>query len=296
MQSAARAAAGLARRRRSVLYMPASKTRLLEKAAGLDADALILDLEDAVGPAHKAQAREQAVEAAQRNRREGTYGRREVVIRVNGADTEWHAADVAAVASAGADAVLLPKAESGAQVRALEAALAAAGAPESLQLWAMVETPRGVLSADDIAGASPRLACLVMGTVDLCNDLHARPDPGAAGRANISLALQQCVLAARANGVAALDGVYVDLEDDDGFARECAEGRDLGFDGKTLIHPKTIDVANAAFGPSPAQVDHARAVIAMHATHGGGVFTLNGKLVEDLHVRDAHRILALALD
>jgi citrate lyase subunit beta/citryl-CoA lyase len=278
------------RPRRSVLYMPASNARALEKARGLDADALILDLEDAVAPAAKEEARALALAAL----RAGGYGRRELALRVNGAGTPWGAADLAAAARSGAHAVVLPKVESAEAVRAAEAELRGHGAPGELALWAMVETPRGVLRVAEIAGATPRLACLVMGTSDLVKDLRARHTPG---RLEVLTSLSLAVLAARAHGLAALDGVHLDLADEGGFEAACRQGLDLGFDGKTLIHPKTIAVANRVFTPGAEELARARRVIEAHeaaAAAGKGVAVLDGCLVESLHVEDARRLLALA--
>jgi citrate lyase subunit beta / citryl-CoA lyase len=221
-------------------------------------------------------------------------GPAEVVLRVNGAATPCGAADLAAAAGCGADAVLLPKVEGAGVVRAAEAALEAAGAPGSLALWAMIETPRGVLRVDEIAGASPRLACLVAGTSDLVKDLRARHTPG---RAEVLASLSLLVLAARAHGLAALDGVHLDLSDDEGLERSCVQGRDLGFDGKTLIHPSTVAAANRAFAPASEELAAARRVIEAHAAAeaaGRGVVVVDGRLVEALHVAEAHRVVALA--
>jgi citrate lyase subunit beta/citryl-CoA lyase len=278
------------RPRRSVLYMPASNARALEKARGLDADALILDLEDAVAPGAKEEARALALAAL----RAGGYGRRELALRVNGAGTPWGAADLAAAARSGAHAVVLPKVESAEAVRAADAELRGHGAPGELALWVMVETPRGVLRVAEIAGATPRLACLVMGTSDLVKDLRARHTPG---RLEVLTSLSLTVLAARAHGLAALDGVHLDLADEAGFEAACRQGLDLGFDGKTLIHPKTIAVANRVFTPGAEELARARRIIEAHeaaAAAGKGVAVLDGRLVESLHVEDARRLLALA--
>lgn len=278
------------RPRRSVLYMPGSNARALEKARTLPADGLILDLEDAVAPAAKAEARALVLAALAA----GGFGPRETVLRVNGPATPWGAEDLAAAARSGADAVLLPKVESAAEVRAAERALEAAGAPEPLRLWCMIETPRGVLAAAEIAAATPRLACLVAGTSDLVKDLRARHTPG---RAEVLASLSLVLLAARAHGLAALDGVHLDLSDDAGFEASCRQGRDLGFDGKTLVHPRTIDAANRIFAPSPEEVAAARRVIAAHADaerSGSGVVVVDGRLVEALHVEAARRTVALA--
>jgi citrate lyase subunit beta/citryl-CoA lyase len=269
--------------------MPASNARALEKARTLPADALIFDLEDAVAPDAKAVARTMACATA----RAGGYGSREVVIRVNGLATPWGADDLAAVAGAGPGAVLLPKVEDAASVREALAALAAHGAPESLAVWCMLETPRGVLSAEAIAGASPRVAALVMGTSDLTKDLHARHVPG---RHPLVTSLGLCVLAARAHGLAALDGVHLHLDDEAGFAAACRQAREMGFDGKTLIHPKTIALANEIFAPGGDEVAWARKVMAAHAeatARGQGVVLVDGRLVENLHVDDAQRLLEL---
>ena len=271
--------------RRSVLFMPGSNARALEKARTLPADALILDLEDAVAPEAKAAARAQVLAAV----RAGGYGPREVVVRVNAPGTPWAADDLAAVAHAPVDAVLLPKVESAETVTTALAALGPAPA-----VWCMLETPRGILNAASIAGASPRVGALVMGTSDLTKDLHARPTRD---RLPLVTSLELCVLAARAAGIAALDGVHLDLDDDAGFAAACRQAADLGFDGKTLIHPRQVAAANEAFAPTPSEAEWARRVIAAHAeatAAGRGVVVLDGRLVENLHVDDARRVLALA--
>jgi citrate lyase subunit beta/citryl-CoA lyase len=277
------------RPRRSVLFVPASNARALEKARTLAADAVILDLEDGVAPGAKAQAREQAVAALRR----GGHGRREVIVRVNGLATPWGAADLAAAATAGAGAVLLPKVESPKMVAEALEVLAAQGSAPGVVLWCMLETPRGILDAAAIA-ASPRVGALVMGTSDLTKDLHARHTRD---RLPLLPSLGLCVLAARAAGVAALDGVHLDLDDDAGFEAACRQAADLGFDGKTLIHPKTIATANEVFAPTAADVEWARRVIAAHAeatARGQGVVLLDGRLVENLHVDEARRVVALA--
>jgi citrate lyase subunit beta / citryl-CoA lyase len=278
------------RPRRSVLYMPGSNTRALEKARGLAADGLILDLEDAVAPESKAMARANVAAAL----RAGGYGRRELVVRVNALASPWGYDDIAAAALMKADAVLLPKVESADTVRQAATLLAAAGAPDSLALWCMMETPMGILHAEEIAAASPRVAGFVMGTSDLAKDLHARHTRD---RLPMLTALGLCLLAARAYRLAILDGVHLDLADDEGFAQICRQGRELGFDGKTLIHPKTIAAANEAFAPTAEEVALARRIIAAHAeaeAAGKGVVLVDGKLIETLHVEDAHRTVALA--
>lgn len=224
----------------------------------------------------------------------GDYGPREVTIRVNAIDTPWHDDDIAAVATSGADAVVVPKVNSGIEVEAVVRALRAAGAPEELDVWAMIETPAGVFAARDIAQASGRLAAFLLGTNDLVKELHAN---FVAGRAPILPALAQVVLAARATGTVVLDGVFNDLSDPDGFVAECHQGRDMGFDGKTLIHPRQLDPANEAFAPSPQDVEFAhRVVAAFEAAEaaGQGVVTVDGRMVENLHVDQARRTLAQA--
>ncbi len=278
-----------ARPRRSALYVPAANARALEKIPGIDADVVLVDLEDAVAPAAKEGARSTALAAIRRG-----LGRAEVVLRVNGAGTPWGAADLAAAATSGADAVLLPKVEGAESVREAERTLVAAGAPASLALWAMIETPAGVLRAAEVAAATPRLACLVAGTSDLVKDLRARHTPG---RMEVLVSLSLVVLAARASGLAALDGVHLDLSDDAGFEAACRQGRDLGFDGKTLIHPRTVDAANAAFTPSEEEMERARRIIEAHAVaeaEGKGVVVVDGRLVESLHVAEARRVVALS--
>ncbi|WP_303977167.1 CoA ester lyase [Dongia mobilis] len=277
------------RPRRSVLYLPASNARALEKARTLPVDAVILDLEDAVAPEAKEAARAQLVEALAA----GGFGKREVVVRVNGLDTPWGHDDVAAVAKLGPDAVLFPKIQSPDDVHAAVAALDQAGAPATLPIWIMAETPRCIMSMDSIANASPRLACIVAGTSDLSRDLRARPAPG---RIGVISALSIIVIAARAYGLDALDGVHLDMNDEEGYQAACEQGRDLGFDGKTLIHPKQIAAANAAFAPNPTEIEQARAIVAAWAearAQGKGICVLGGKLIEKLHVEDAERLLQL---
>jgi citrate lyase subunit beta/citryl-CoA lyase len=278
------------RPRRSALFMPGSNQRALEKARTLDADVLVLDLEDAVAPAAKAEARRMVLAALAA----GGYGAREMVVRVNGGDTPWGGNDLADAARCGADAVLLPKVESAEEVKQAEIALRYAGAPDRLALWAMIETPRGVLAAPAIAASTPRLVCLLAGTNDLVKDLGARHTPG---RSEVLTSLSMVLLAARASGLACLDGVHLDLSDQAGFEAACRQGRDLGFDGKSLIHPKTIAAANRIFAPSQSEVAAARAVMAAHAeaeSQGKGVVVVEGRLVEALHVEAARRLLALA--
>src|SRR5512133_612197 len=278
------------RPRRSVLYMPGSNGRALDKARSLPADGLIFDLEDAVAPAAKEEARALVVSELKK----GGYAPRETILRVNALDTPWGKDDLRAAAGSGADAVLLPKVETAAGVREAERVLLVAGAPPTLALWCMIETPRGVLAAPEIAGASSRLACLVMGTSDLVKDLRARHT---ASRHEVAVALGMTVLAARAHGLAALDGVHLDLDDLAGFEASCRQGQEMGFDGKTLIHPRTIDAANRIFAPAPDDVERARLIIAAHAeamAEKKSVVVVDGRLVEGLHVEEAKRTVALA--
>lgn len=280
---------GSIRPRRSVLYMPASRASALEKAKILPADALIFDLEDATAPDAKDAARDMAVAAAA----SGAYGRREIAIRANGLDTPWGHADLLAIARSGAAAVVLPKVESAETARKAAALLDGAGAPAALAIWAMIETPLGVLHASEIA-AEPRVAVLVMGTSDLAVELGAAHTPD---RAPFTTSFGLVLLAARAHGVAALDGVHLNLGDMAEFEAHCAEGAAMGFDGKTLIHPKQVAPANAAFGPSAAAVEDARAVVEAYAAAlaaGQGVATLNGRLIENLHAAQARTTLAMA--
>ena len=275
--------------RRSALYMPASRAGALEKAKTLPADVLIFDLEDAVSPDAKEMAREQAVAAAS----SGAYGPREIVIRANALDTPWGHDDLAAIAGSGADAALLPKVESDATIRQ-SAALLDRHAGGEMAVWAMMETPLAMLRADAIAGAGHRLSALVMGTSDLAKALGAAHTRD---RLPFITGLGLCLLAARAHGLAVLDGVHLDLADDEGFAAACRQGAELGFDGKTLIHPKQVAPCNDAFSPAPGAVAEARRIIAAHAeaeAAGQGVVVLDGRLIENLHVEMAERTVALA--
>ena len=275
------------RPRRSVLYMPSSNERALEKAKSIPCDGLILDLEDAVAPDAKPAAREAACAAVT----SGEYGNRELTIRVNGADTEWHADDLAAACAAGPDAIVVPKVNSADAVRSLVAAMAEHGAPEHTKLWAMVETPYAMLHAEEIAAASERLTVLVMGTNDLAKELYAEHVPG---RQPLLAGLGLALLAARATGKVIIDGVYNDVKNTEGFRAECRQGRELGFDGKTLIHPGQVEGANEAFAPSDQAVEDARGLIqAWEDGRGAGVVTYNGRMVENLHVESAERILSI---
>lgn len=278
------------RPRRSVLYMPGANERALEKARDIPADALILDLEDAVAPDAKPEARDRVCAAAS----SGAYGAKELAIRVNGIGTEWHAADLAAAAAAGPDAVLVPKVNSAEEVHALVAALEDAGAPERTKLWAMLETPLAVLHAEEIVSASPRLTVLVMGTNDLSKELHAVRVPG---RVPLQFGLQMCLMAARLAGKVILDGVFNDIKDDEGFRAECVQALQLGFDGKTLIHPSQVGPCNDVFAPTVDDIDFSRRVILAFEeaqAEGRGVVTVDGRMIENLHVDEARRILAIA--
>jgi citrate lyase subunit beta/citryl-CoA lyase len=279
-----------ARPRRSVLYMPGANARAIEKARGLAADGLIFDLEDAVLPDAKSGARSIIAEALSA----GGYGKRERLLRVNGLDTQWGNGDLVAAATMDIHGVVLPKVDGSATIRQSLAILDKAGAPSDLALWVMMETPLAMLHAEEIAASTPRLAGFIMGTSDLANDLHASHTRD---RLPLLTGLSLSLLAARAFGLAILDGVYLDLADDEGFAQSCRQGVELGFDGKTLIHPKTIDAANAAYAPSEAAIAQARRTIAgfeAAQAEGKGVVLVDGKLVENLHVANARRMVALA--
>lgn len=277
------------RPRRSVLYMPAANTRALEKAKTIPADALIFDLEDAVAPDAKPDARNQAAAATA----SGEYGSREVTIRCNGLDTPWGADDLAAAAEAGPAAVVIPKVESVAYLAEIADRLTAAGAPDAMKIWAMIETPTAVFDAREIA-AVDRVAVLIMGTNDLAKELRAVAGPD---RASLLPHLATAVLAARAAGKMILDGVYNDITDADGFAMECRQGMAMGFDGKTLIHPGQVPIANETWSPSDEEVADARKVIAAFTeaeAAGRGVVTVDGRMIENLHVDNARRTLAVA--
>ncbi len=275
-----------ARPYRSVLYIPGSRDRALEKARDLPVDAIIFDLEDAVTAEEKPNARALLAKTLA----EGGYGRRARIVRINGMDTPWGADDLAALAAVGPDAILLPKVGSAEDVAAVATQLDAIPAAKDTRIWAMMETPIGILNAAEIARA-PRMAGFVMGTNDLAKDLGSRT------RAAMTMALQHCLLAARAAGIICVDGVYNAFKDEEGLAAECAEGRDFGFDGKTLIHPAQVAIANAAFAPSEAEIDLARRQIAAYdaaRAAGQGVAVVDGKIVENLHVDTARATLAKA--
>jgi citrate lyase subunit beta/citryl-CoA lyase len=277
------------RPRRSVLYMPSSNQRALDKAKDIAADALIFDLEDAVAPDAKADARANAVAAAQ----SGAYGRREITIRANGLDTPWGADDLAAIATSGAAAVVIPKVGSAAHLDEVSDRLAAAGAPDGLAIWAMVETPTAILDIRQIAG-HPRVDVLVMGTNDLAKELRTGRAPD---RAPLLPHLATALLGAREAGRTIIDGVYNDVRDPEGFLAEARQGKLLGFDGKTLVHPSQVDPANEVWAPSAEEIDDATRVIEAFAAataEGRGVVTVDGRMIENLHVDNARRVLAVA--
>lgn len=277
------------RPRRSVLYMPAANDRALEKAQTIPADAIIFDLEDAVAPDAKPDARAKAVAAVQ----SGRYGNRELTIRCNGLDTEWGEADLAAAGPAAPSAVVIPKVGSVEYLDRVSALLDAAGAPESVRIWAMIETPTAIFDVRAIA-AHPRVAVLVMGTNDLAKELRA---PLVSGRHPLVPHLATALLAAREAGKVIVDGVYNDVKDPDGFAAECRQGQEMGFDGKTLIHPSQVEPANEIWAPSAADIEYAERVIAAFdeaVADGRGVVTVDGRMIENLHVDNARRTLATA--
>lgn len=277
------------RPRRSVLYMPGSNKRALDKARTLPADALIMDLEDSVSPDAKNAARKNVIAAI----KAGGYDHRELVIRMNPLHTPWGKEDLIAVASAAADAVLVPKIDDAAELNKVVDLLEINGAPKQLKVWAMAETPLAIINVNSIARADARLSALVMGTSDLAKTLRIRAD---SDRSGLQAALSSCVLAARAYGIDILDGVHTDLADSEGFSKSCDQGRMLGFDGKTLIHPSQIEVANKAFGVSAEQLAHAAEIIAAWdaaAAQGLGIAILDGQMIEKLHADEARRALAL---
>ncbi|MFN3258488.1 MAG: HpcH/HpaI aldolase/citrate lyase family protein [Ilumatobacter sp.] len=277
------------RPRRSVLYMPAANERALEKAKAIPADAIIFDLEDAVAPDAKPDARAKAVAAVQ----SGEYGRRELTIRCNGLDTDWGADDIAAAGPAGPSAVVIPKIDSVAQVDAVSAALDAAGAAADVKIWPMIETPTAIFNVRDIA-AHPRVAVLIMGTNDLAKELRS---PIVPGRHPLVPHLATALLAAREAGKVIVDGVYNDVKNDEAFAAECRQGMEMGFDGKTLIHPSQVDPANEIWAPSADEIEYAGRVIDAFdqaLAEGRGVVTVDGRMIENLHVDNARRVLAVA--
>lgn len=277
------------RPRRSVLYMPAANERALEKAKSIPCDAIIFDLEDAVAPDAKEAARANAVAAVG----SGEYGHRELTIRCNGLDTPWGADDLAAAATSGASAVVIPKIGSVAYLDQISAALDGAGAPPELRIWAMIETPPAIFDIRAIA-AHPRVAVLVMGTNDLARELRAALLPG---RHPLVPHLTTALLGAREAGKVILDGVYNDVRDPEGFRVECVQGAEMGFDGKTLVHPGQVEPCNEVWSPSDDEVAHARRVIEAFdeaVAEGRGVITVDGRMIENLHVDNARRVLAVA--
>ncbi|MFZ2030138.1 MAG: CoA ester lyase [Vitreimonas sp.] len=281
-----------ARPRRSCLYMPGANAKALEKAKRLAADVLIFDLEDSVAPEAKEEARAQVAAAV----KGGGYGKREIIVRVNGLSTPWGRDDIAAACACGPNGVLAPKIESCAQVAELDAALTAAGLPKEATLWANIETPRAILNLADIAAAarSTRLACFVMGLNDLSKETRAQQKPG---RAAFQAALSLAVVAARAEGLTAIDGVFNDIADSAGFETECRQALEFGYDGKTLIHPSQIETANTVFAPSADEVERARAIIAAFAlleNAGKGVIKVDGRMTELLHLEEAKRVVAVS--
>jgi citrate lyase subunit beta/citryl-CoA lyase len=269
--------------------MPAANERALEKAKTIAADALIFDLEDAVAPDAKAAARANAVAAA----RSGAYGKRELTIRCNGLTTPWGADDIAAAAGSGASAIVIPKVDSAAYLDQISAALDANGAPSTMTIWAMIETPTAILDARQIA-AHPRVSVLVMGTNDLAKELRTGAAPD---RAPLIPSLAMALLAAREAGKVIVDGVYNDVKDEEGFLAEARAGKAMGFDGKTLVHPSQVEHANTVWAPSDDEIEHSRRVIAAFGAaeaEGRGVVTVDGRMIENLHVANAERILAVA--
>lgn len=274
---------------RSVLYIPGSKERALEKARGLATDAIIFDLEDAVAIDEKANARELLAQTLAT----ADYGPRAKLVRVNGADTEWGAADLDVIATARPEAILLPKVNSAADIQALADQLEARSETAETKIWAMMETPHSILNAAEIA-AAPRMAGFVMGTNDLAKELGCR---FRADRLPMQYALQTCLMAARAAGIVAVDGVFNAFKDEDGLRFECEQGRDMGFDGKTLIHPAQLAVTNEVFAPDAEAIDLARRQIAAFdeaTAQGLGVAVVDGKIVENLHIETARQTLARA--
>jgi citrate lyase subunit beta / citryl-CoA lyase len=276
--------------KRSILYMPGSNQRVLLKAQTLKADAFIFDLEDAVAMDAKEDARKQVCETL--NNQE--FNDKQIIIRINGLETKWAQDDLKAVSAACPEAVLLPKVETGAAIKTVEKLLNKFNAPKSIKIWAMIETPLGVLNALEIAKSSPRLECLVMGTSDLLNDLRASHSEK---RTALLYSLSHTILAARAAQIDIIDGVHLNIEDVPGFLVACHQGKELGFDGKSLIHPSQIAVANEVFGPSQKEIDQCKKIILVYENalkEGNAVVLLEGVLIESLHVKNAKRILDMA--
>jgi citrate lyase subunit beta/citryl-CoA lyase len=278
------------RPRRSAMYTPGANERALEKGRDVPADILIMDLEDGVAPDAKDSARDNILRVLG----EGGYGRREIGVRINGAGSEWHEQDVASIAASGANMLVVPKVDSPDTVIAINKLMEAANAPADMQIWCMIETARGVLNANEIAAAHPRIGALLIGSADLTKDLRAQHMPD---RLPLMTSIQLCVLAARANDLTVLDSPFFDLSDDEGFLESCRQGRSMGFDGKTLLHPKTVAGANAIFGPSDEEIAWAHKITAAHEAalaEGKGVTLVDGQLVEGLHVEEAQRLVRMA--
>jgi citrate lyase subunit beta / citryl-CoA lyase len=280
---------GTPRPRRSAIYLPGANPRALEKARGLAADVLIFDLEDSVAPAGKIAARQRVRESLLA----GGYAPHECIVRVNGIDSEWCAADLASLKGVPVAGILFPKVGSVADLKSIEGQLEISDIDPRTPLWVMAETAAGILNIHAICQSSSRIRCIVVGTSDLSRDLRAPETPG---RLGLLAALSHCVLAGRAAGADVLDGVHIDLDDLSGFEKACVQGRNLGFDGKTLIHPKQIDVANRTFAPRTEELSRAQRIIqawAQAAGNDSGVLVVDGQLVEHLHVAEAQRTIAL---
>ena len=278
------------RPRRTALYMPGANDKALEKAKGLPTDAIIFDTEDSVAPDMKAAAREKVAAAVG----SGEYGHRELTIRVNALDTEWAVDDLRSAAQAGPAGIVVPKVDSAADVATVEGIIEAAGVPDHTTIWAMLETPTAIENAVEIATSSERLAVLIMGTNDLAKELRAALVPG---RQPLQWGLARCVNAARVADKVILDGVYNDVKDPEGFLAECVQGADMGFDGKTIIHPSQVEPCNAAYSPSEDEIEYSRRVIEAFEeglAQGKGVVTVDGKMIENLHVDNARRALSIA--
>ncbi len=278
------------RPRRSVLYMPGANDKALEKAKGLACDAIIFDTEDSVAPDMKSVAREKVAAAVA----SGSYGNRELTIRVNSSETEWHEDDLRSAAAAGPAGIVVPKVNSAADVAAVERIIESADVPDHTRIWAMLETPAAIENAVEVATASERLEVLVMGTNDIAKELRAAL---VEGRAPLLWGLGRCVNAARFAGKVILDGVYNNVRDPEGFEAECVQGAEMGFDGKTIIHPSQVEPSNAAFSPSDDEIEYSRRVIEAWdgaLAEGKGVVTVDGKMIENLHVDNARRALAVA--
>lgn len=278
------------RPRRSILYMPGSNARALEKGRNLNADVLIIDLEDSIPPNAKETARSQVLDALS----EGGYGHRELIVRVNAIDTLWGKKDIADMATSGVQGLLLPKVDSADMVQEAEALMVASKAPDDMTLWTMMETPLGILHSEEIAFSSSRMGAFVLGTSDLAKDLHCAYTRE---RMPMITSLGLCILAARAAGIAIIDGVHPDLDDDKGFEFSCRQGLEMGFDGKSLIHPKTINMANKLYAPSEDELQWSRTIIAAHGQakkEGQGVIVVDGKVIEELNVQNAKRLVAIA--